>query len=145
VCLPTDSTFSLEVTNPVTPPAPAPIPDPAQNSTQNSYSPNHVPITGGTVVKVLGNFPDPIANILVDDKRLDHSAYMQTLTEVDITMPPHSVGSVKFQIFNGHVPVLVPLDFTYEPVPTPEPAPLPRRAWPSLLSGLKLPRRRSSG
>ena len=103
-----------------TPAAPSAAPPPTQRASITGYAPNSGPTAGGTVVNISGAFPDALSQVHINNVAISSSLWKQSATGITITMPPHTVGPVTIQIYNGQGPVLASQIFTYTDVaPTP--------------------------
>ncbi len=94
-------------------PAPAPAPDPVQVSAVTTANGGTGSTAGGNAVTIGGSFPTRIVSITVGGRTLDPSQWVQTGSTVTITMPAHESGPVSIQIFNGQMPLLPPIQYTY--------------------------------
>ena len=113
-------------------PAPVVVPDPVQSDAVTAINPASGP--SGTQVSISGRFSRTVASILVNGTALARGSWSQSSTAITFAMPVGQVGqTVVVQLFNGAVPLLSPLSFTYAtsaptPTPTPTPAPAPAPA-----------------
>ena len=116
-----NQTFTLTVN--AAPVAPAPAPAPAQTSIIPDFSlTGSGSVSGGNLFIVNGTFSAPILKITIDGKELPKSSWSQNGTDLILTMPSSAAGTVSIQIYNGQVPVLPVIKYSYvevAPVQTP--------------------------
>jgi outer membrane protein OmpA-like peptidoglycan-associated protein len=116
-------------------PKPVPVPDPPQSNQIESISPTSGPTTGSTV-DVTGSFNGPrcqISNISIDNKFLPRNSWTVDASSVSFAMPAHAAGDVQIIIWDGCVPVLSPIAYTYkDQVTTPVPSITPIPAAPPI-------------
>jgi outer membrane protein OmpA-like peptidoglycan-associated protein len=82
----------------------------------SSISPVTGSTRGGTVVALSGNFNEnlcKVVNVSIDGTNLSSSAWSVTSTLLTIKMPAHDAGLVSIAVYNGCVPVLTTVNFTY--------------------------------
>ena len=124
-----NQTFTLTVNAVPVAPAPAipaqPVeaPPPAQTSVIPDFSLTGSGSTeGGNLFIVNGTFSAPILKITIDGKELPKSSWSQNGIDLILTMPSSAAGTVSIQIYNGQVPVLPVIKYSYvevAPVQTP--------------------------
>ena len=120
-----NQTFTLTVNAaPVAPVNAAPVaPVPAQTSIIPDFSlTGSGSVSGGNLFIVNGTFSAPILKITIDGKELPKSSWSQNGTDLILTMPSSAAGTVSIQIYNGQVPVLPVIKYSYvevAPVQTP--------------------------
>ena len=116
--------FTLTVNAvPVAPAQPVEPPPPAQTSVIADLSLTGSGSTeGGNLFIVNGTFSAPILKITIDGKELPKSSWSQNGIDLILTMPSSAAGTVSIQIYNGQVPVLPVIKYSYvevAPVQTP--------------------------
>ena len=116
--------FTLTVNAvPVAPAQPVEPPPPAQTSVIADLSLTGSGSTeGGNLFIVDGTFSAPILKITIDGKELPKSSWSQNGIDLILTMPSSAAGTVSIQIYNGQVPVLPVIKYSYvevAPVQTP--------------------------
>lgn len=103
---------------PVPTPTPTPgggggVSDPPQDSSVSGLSPNNGAAAGGYTVKLNGSFVSNLTNISVNGTNLGSFSRLSS-TEYSFTMPAGTQGTtVQVQAYNGRVPVMSSLTFTY--------------------------------
>ena len=118
VTIPITSDPALLVGNPIpqSPPS-ASVQSQRQMSSISSISPAKGSTAGGTVVVLSGNFNEmlcKVANISIDGTLLPLNSWSATSTSLTFTMPAHQAGVISINVYNGCVPVLDAVIFTYE-------------------------------
>lgn len=88
-----------------------------------SISPTSGEIEGGETVTVTGMFFS-VSNVFKVDGSVVSSSYISD-TEVQITMPPHAIGTVGISAFLGRSGSVLPNVYQYIDSPDPEPIPEP--------------------
>lgn len=87
--------------------------DPAQDSSISNLSPSNGAAGGGYTVTVNGSFPSNFTNLSVNGNNLGSYTRVSS-SQYSFTMPAGTAGStVPIQAFNGRVPVMSALTFTY--------------------------------
>jgi hypothetical protein len=108
---------------PATPAQPVEPPPPAQTSIIPDFSlTGSGSVSGGNLFIVNGTFSAPILKITIDGKELPKSSWSQNGIDLILTMPSSAAGTVSIQIYNGQVPVLPVIKYSYvevAPVQTP--------------------------
>ena len=120
-----NQTFTLTVNAAPVVPAPAkaaqPVepPPPAQTSVIPDLSLTGSGSTeGGNLFIVDGTFSAPILKITIDGNEILKPRWSQNGTNLILLMPSSTAGTVSIQIYNGQVPLLPAIKYTYvEPAP----------------------------
>lgn len=115
-----NQTFTLTVNAAPVVPAPAkaaqPVepPPPAQTSIITDLSLAGSGSTeGGNLFIVDGTFSAPILKITIDGNEILKPRWSQNGTDLILLMPSSTVGTVSIQIYNGQVPLLPAIKYTY--------------------------------
>lgn len=103
-----------------------PVPDPKQTDEIYSIFPESG--TSGTLITIKGNFLRKVVRIFVGNIEIDSQTWTQTPNSIAFKAPSRSDGIARIQIYNGAVPVLPEISFTYktEVIVTPEIKPTPK-------------------
>jgi hypothetical protein len=113
VCAPTPAPTPTPTPTPTPGPGPS---DPPQDSSVSSLSPSSGEAGGGYTVTINGSFPSNLTNIAVNGTNVGSFSRVSS-TAYSFTMPGGSAGStVQVQPFNGRVPLMSALTFTYNSV-----------------------------
>jgi outer membrane protein OmpA-like peptidoglycan-associated protein len=111
-----------------TPPVAAislPVPDQAQSAKVISYQPHQGPLVGGNTVLIAMSISGcPVRNISLDGYMLPSQSWSVQGETLSVMMPAHRAGVASLLLYNGCVPLLNQLTYSYlEPViDTPQPA-----------------------
>ena len=133
---PSPSVTPSPTPSPSVTPSPSPsatpyvIPDPVQQSKIISITPSAALHGTATRVVVSGSFVETISNVAFAGKILSVGSWTQTPTTVTFTVPGLEAGNYSVELYNGAVPLLTPLEFTFtisepESTPTPTISPTP--------------------
>lgn len=87
--------------------------DPIQQNLAASYSPVSGSTAGADLITIAGNFPARILSITIDGFALPDSAWDWSPSTITITTPAHRSGVVEIQLWNGQVPLMTILSYTY--------------------------------
>ena len=130
-----DSCVTPTPTPTPTPPAPVPIPDLPQDSTVTGISSATCTTTEDYIALISGSFPSKISNIAVNGVNVSANFWVQSETQVALTLPASASKSISIAIYNGRVPILAELKFICQepvievvvasPTPTATPTPTP--------------------
>ena len=106
---------------------PIPAPDPLQQSSILSMTSTQA--VGGKSIEVIinGNFVEKLSNIQVDSSMLTYGDWLQSPTQIRLTLPAGVAGVHSIQIYNGSAPVLPVQAFTVAPTVLLEPTPVKKQ------------------
>jgi len=106
---------------------PIPAPDPLQQSSILSMTPTQA--AGGKSIEVIinGNFVEKLSNIQVDSSMLTYGDWLQSPTQIRLTLPAGLAGVHSIQIYNGSAPVLPVQAFTVAPTVVLEATPVKKQ------------------
>jgi outer membrane protein OmpA-like peptidoglycan-associated protein len=89
------------------------VPSPRQQSKVLSINPASAPELTQTTVVISGEFAETVVNILIGGVELPAGAWKQTQNQVSFTIPVKKAGSYSIQLYNGSIPLLEPLSFSF--------------------------------
>lgn len=118
-------------------PTPAPIPDLPQDSSITGISSSTCTTTEDYIAYLSGSFPSKISNIAVNGTNVASYFWVQSETQVALTLPASASKNITIEVYNGRVPILKQQNFicsvpvievvvaTPTPTPTATPTPTP--------------------